>query len=49
MADNGTVILSGHVYTDDERADAVRIAGGIQGVRRVDNRLMVVSYKSYKE
>ena len=48
-ADNGTVTLSGHVYTEDERSDALRIAGSIQGVRRVENRLLVVSYKSYKE
>jgi cytidylate kinase len=49
VADNGTVTLSGHVYTDEEQSDALRIAGSIKGVRRVENRLTVVSYKSYKE
>ena len=48
-ADDGIITLSGHVHTDEEQSDALRITGSIKGVNRVENRLMVVSYKPYKE
>jgi cytidylate kinase len=46
---NGEVLLSGHVHTEEERACAVRICDKVKGVRHVVDRLQVVCYKPYKE
>lgn len=48
-AQNGEVTLSGHVHTDEERKSAVKTSGKVKGVRRVDDNLQVVNYKTYKE
>ncbi|RPJ09227.1 MAG: BON domain-containing protein [Deltaproteobacteria bacterium] len=45
----GEVVLSGHVHTEEERKTAVRISAGVKGVRKVEDRLQVVAYNSYKE
>ena len=37
----GEVQLAGFVATDAERAAAAKIAGGVEGVRKVDNSLVV--------
>lgn len=46
---NGEVLLSGHVHTDQERKKAVKICEKVDGVRHVVDRLQVVDYKPYKE
>ncbi|RNC69606.1 MAG: BON domain-containing protein [Desulfuromonadales bacterium] len=43
------VVLKGHVYSEAERGDALRIASAVEGVRSVGDGLQVVSYKAYKE
>jgi cytidylate kinase len=45
----GKVHLSGHVHSDEELAEAVRIAGSVPGVQAVRNDLHVVSFKRFKE
>lgn len=46
---NSEVLLSGHVHTEEEKAKAIKIIGGIKGVQQVEDDLQVVSYKPYKE
>lgn len=46
---NGRVNLKGHVHSESELAEAVRIASSVAGVQSVKNDLNVVSFKSYKE
>lgn len=47
-AENGTVRLSGHVRSELEKLETLRIASGVEGVARVEDDLQVVNYKSYK-
>lgn len=42
------VALSGHVHTEEEKEESLRIAAKVKGVKRVVDNLQVVSYKSYK-
>ena len=49
VAHNGEVALYGHVHSDDERRCAIKTAGSVDGVRQVEDKLQVVSYKPYKE
>ncbi|WP_298440013.1 cytidylate kinase family protein [Geobacter sp.] len=44
-----TVKLSGHVHSEDEKRETLRIAAGVEGVAKLDDDLQIVSYKSYKE
>lgn len=44
----GKVHLSGHVHSDEELAEAVRIANSVSGVQSVKNDLHVVSFKRFK-
>jgi len=46
---NGKVHLSGHVHSDEELAEAVKIANSVSGVQSVKNDLHVASFKRYKE
>jgi cytidylate kinase len=46
---NGRVQLSGHVHSDKELADAVKIASAVAGVKEVKNDLSIASFKRYKE
>jgi osmotically-inducible protein OsmY len=46
---NGVVHLSGHVHSEEELAEAARIADGLKDVKSVINDLQVVSFKKYKE
>jgi cytidylate kinase len=45
----GKVQLSGHVHSDEELEEAVRIAHSVPGVESVKNDLHVVVFKRYKE
>jgi len=45
----GKVALSGHVHSDAERNEAIRIAGKVKGVERVVDNLQVVNFKPYKD
>ena len=45
----GGVTLSGHVHTESERGEAVKIAGRVEGIAEVVDQLQVVNYKAYKE
>jgi cytidylate kinase len=45
----GKVLMKGHVHSEEELSEAVRIAKSIPGVQSVKNDLNVVSFKSYKE
>lgn len=45
----GEVVLSGHVHTDEERKGVVAVSRKVKGVRHVEDNLQVVGYKSYKE
>ncbi len=47
-AQDGEVILSGHVHTEEERKCAVKIANSVEGVQRVEDNLQVLAYRSYK-
>src|SRR6516165_2906760 len=42
IAQNGVVVLSGQVNSEDERASAERLAASVGGVKRVVNQLAVV-------
>lgn len=46
---NGKVHLSGHVHSEAELAEAVRIANAVDGVKEVKSDLNVVSFRNYKE
>ena len=46
---NGKVQLSGHVHSDEELAEAVKIAHTVSGVETVKNDLHVISFKRFKE
>ena len=46
---NGEVLLSGHVHTDEERKRVAGICEKVEGVTLVLDRLQVVDYKPYKE
>ena len=46
---NSKIHLSGHVHTDEELSEAVKIANSVSGVQAVKNDLNVVSFKHYKE
>ncbi|HEY6873194.1 MAG TPA: cytidylate kinase family protein [Geobacteraceae bacterium] len=48
-AQNGEITLSGHVHTDAERKAAVKTSGKVKGVGQVEDRLLVMDYKAYKE
>ncbi|GLI39206.1 cytidylate kinase family protein [Geobacter hydrogenophilus] len=48
-AQKDVVRLAGHVYSDGEREDVLRIVAGVKGVTSIDDDLQVVSYKPYKE
>jgi hypothetical protein len=48
-AQQGEVLLSGHVHTEEERRKVVKIIGKVKGVRRVEDALQVLTYKPYKE
>jgi cytidylate kinase len=45
----GEVVLSGHVHTEEERKVAIKTSSKVKGVRLVEDNLQVVSYKPYKE
>jgi cytidylate kinase len=46
---NGKVHLKGHVHSEEELAEAVRITSSVSGVQTIKNDLNVSSFKSYKE
>lgn len=46
---NGKADVSGHVHSDAELAEVLRITDSIPGVKIVNNGLRVVSLKNYKE
>ena len=48
-ANKGKVHLSGHVHSEEELAEAVKIATSVSGVQAVKSDLRVVSFKSFKE
>lgn len=48
-ADDGVVTLSGHVQSEGEIDEAIRIAGAVEGVTDVDSELDVISYKPSKD
>lgn len=48
-AKDGVVCLSGHVHSDAEKQEALRIADAMEGVERIEDGLQVVNYKPYKE
>jgi osmotically-inducible protein OsmY len=45
----GELFISGHVHSEAEKSKAIKIIGKVEGVRRVEDDLQVVSYKPYKE
>lgn len=48
-ANKGKVRLLGHVHSEDELAEAFKIANSVSGVESVKNDLHVVSFTRYKE
>lgn len=48
-ASGDVVTLSGHVHSDAEKKEALRIASAMKGVARIEDDLQVVNYKPYKE
>lgn len=49
VANDGVVTISGHVQSDLEIAEALRIAAVIEGVQDVESELTVMSYKPAKD
>lgn len=47
--DGDAVTLSGHVHSEAEKKEALRLVSTLTGVARVDDDLQVVNYKPYKE
>jgi len=48
-AEEGVVTISGHVQSDTEIEEAVRIAGSVAGVSDVESELDVISFKPAKD
>ena len=48
-AENGVVTLSGHVKSEDEVEEAIRLAGAVEGVTDVESQLDVINYKPAKD
>jgi len=46
---DGKICLNGHVHSDAEREQAVKIAGKVKGVSKVVDNLKVMNYKPLKE
>ena len=46
---NSHVRLSGHVHSDLEREDVIRITRGVNGVASVEDNLQIMVFKIYKE
>jgi len=46
---NGKVHLKGHVHSEAELAEAVRLTSSVPGVQTIKNDINVVTFKSYKE
>lgn len=44
-----SVKLSGHVHSESEKRETLRIAAAVEGVAKIDDDLQIVNYKSYKE
>ena len=49
MAEEGVVTLSGHVQSEGEIEEALRIARGVAGVSDVESELDVISFKHVKD
>ena len=49
VADNGIVTLSGHVQSEEEIEEAIRIAGEVDGVTDVESDLDVINFKPAKD
>jgi len=47
--DDGVVILSGYIGSEQERLAALRVAASVEGVERIEENLHVVNYKAYKD
>jgi len=47
--DDGVVILSGYIGSEQERPAALRVASSVEGVGRIEENLHVVNYKAYKD
>lgn len=45
---NGKVHLSGHVHTDAEMKEAIKIANAVPGVTKIVDELQVVAFKRFK-
>jgi cytidylate kinase len=45
----GRVLLTGHVHSDEERDAALNLVRSVEGVRKIDDKLQVINYKAYKE
>ncbi len=48
-AKKDVVYLAGHVHSDAERLETIRIASAVKGVGRIEDELIVSNYKHYKE
>jgi cytidylate kinase len=47
--DDGAVILSGYIGSEQEKLAALRVAAGVEGVGRIEENLHIVNYKAYKD
>lgn len=45
----GKVSLSGYLASEQEKREAIRIAGAVKGVKSVQEDIQVVNYKAYKD
>jgi cytidylate kinase len=49
VAENGVVTLSGHVQSEEEIEEAIRIASEVEGVSDVESELDVINFKPAKD
>ena len=47
-AQGRNIVVEGHIQSEEEREHIIRCAAKVKGVKRVEDQLQVVSYKSYK-
>jgi len=45
--EDGTVILSGHIHSEQEKKQVLKAAKGVDGVKEVVNQLRVIEYRNY--
>lgn len=49
MVEGGVLILSGHIYADDDRERVLTLARKVKGVKEIVDNMVVVNYKPFSD